>query len=877
MIKALFCLLGICGAAAAQPRTIPTARIDLEQGWAVQSSARLTQTGAQISTASFDARGWYPTRIPSTVLAALVDNKLYPDPYFGMNLRSLPGITGDIGDNFTNMPMPEDSPFAVSWWYRTSFKLPATGNRLARAYTGKRLWLNFESINYRANVWLNGRLVANSDQVQGMYRSFEFDITDFVVPGANTLAVEVFAPKEDDFTITFVDWNPLPPDKDMGIVRNVYIRTSGPVTVRNPQVISRVENTLDLAHLTLYADVTNAGSDAVDGTLTGTIGSAAVSTRVKLAPGQSTTVTFSPSVYPQLNIRNPDLWWPYGLGPQNLQQVHLEFQTGGTVSDQQDVQFGIREFSSEIDASQHRVFRVNGRRILIRGGGWTHDMMLRPNDEREEAEIRYARDMHLNALRLEGKMLGEHFFETADRYGMLVMPGWCCCAYFEWPEKWKPSDFAIAGESLRDQLRRLRNHASVFVFLYGSDSAVNPQAEQVYLNVIQQERWPHPYVASASNEQTPGAGPTGVKMRGPYGYEAPNYWLLDTDRGGAFGFATEISPGHAIPVTASLRQMLPPEHLWPVDQYWIYHEATPQYPNLDEYTTALESRYGKAKNLEDYVNKSQLIAYEGERAMFEAYGRNKYTSTGVIQWMLNNAWPSIVWHLFDWYLRPGGGYFGTKKACEPVHVQYSYDDRSIVVVNSLYQGFSGYSVTAKVYNLDLTEKFSQAAAISIAADSSTRVFYLPAIPDLSKTYFVRLLLQDPAGTVVSRNFYWLSTQADAYDWNNSDSAHTPMTSFADLTGLEQLPQAKVAVTWRSEESGTDRVEHVTVTNPSAQLAFAVHLTVLQGKDGGDIAPAIWEDNYFELMPGEQREITVTYARKLLGGAQSYIQVDGWNL
>jgi len=860
-------------AAAPQVRTRPgrrAARIDLAQGWAIQSSSKAPQKGDEISTVGFDVHGWYPASVPSTVIGALVSQKVYPDPYFGMNLRSFPGMMGDIGDNLTNLPMPPDSPFAVSWWYRTEFNL-------SPAVRGQRLWLNFDSINCRANIWVNGQKIAGSDQVRGMYRMFEFDATGVAGPGANALAVEVFAPALNDFTITYVDWNPLPPDKDMGLVREVYILTSGPVSLRNTQVVTQVDTSLDQAHLTLFADLKNGGSRTVAGTLEGDIGAITVSKQVRLAPGESARVGIGPQDDAQLNIGHPDLWWPYGLGAQDLQTLHMEFRTGAVVSDSQDVQFGIRQFTSELDAQQHRVFRINGKRILIRGGGWTHDMMLRVDQEREEDEIRYARDMHLNALRLEGKMLDDHFYDLADRYGLMIMPGWCCCAYWEWADEWQPEDYTVAAESLRDQVRRLRNHPSVFVFLYGSDAAVNPRAEQGYLNVLQQENWPNPYLAAATGTVTPGAGPTGVKMRGPYAYVAPNYWLLDTDRGGAWGFATEISPGHAIPLVASLQQMLPPDHLWPIDQFWVYHEATPTYPNLDEYTAALEARYGKAKGLDDYVMKSQVMAYDGERAMFEAYGRNKYVSTGVIQWMMNNAWPSIVWHLYDWCLRPGGGYFGTKKANEPLHVQYSYDDGSIVVVNSLYQAFPGYRVTAQVLNLDLTEKFSQTASVDIAEDSSTRVLVVPQIAGLSTTYFVRLALNDPAGNLVSSNFYWLSTQPDAYDWASSDSWHTPMTSSGDLTALQNLAPAKVTATWDSEDADTDEVDHVTVENASSQLAFFVHLTVLRGQNGGDIAPVYWEDNYFELMPGEKREVAATYPRKLLAGAQPYIQVDGWNL
>jgi exo-1,4-beta-D-glucosaminidase len=867
MIRALIFSLTLILPAAAQVRhplpPAPFSRIDLNGRWHIQSSAQVSQPAEIVSTTGLNVQSWYPAKIPSTVLAALVDNKLYPDPYFGMNLRSIPGTTYEIGDNFANTPMPADSPFAVSWWYRREFEIPA-------AAAQRRLWLNFDSINYRANIWLNGRKLGDAAQVAGMYRGFEFDIAGLAAAGTNTLAVEVFPPDVHDLGITFVDWNPLPADKDMGIVRDVYIRMSGPVAVRNAQVVTHISAGLDQASLTVYADVTNASDQPVAGTLEGAAGAIALSKAVGLLPGETATVTFTPAT-----IDHPDLWWPYGLGPQTLQNLHLQFRTAAGISDQQDVQFGIREFTSELDSRNHRVFRVNGKRILIRGGGWTHDMMLRVDPVREESEIRYARDMHLNTLRLEGKMFDEHFFDLADRYGMLVMPGWCCCGWFEQWDNWTATDSTVAAESLRTQLRRLRNHASVFVFLYGSDAAPPPTAEQNYLNVIRQERWPHPYLSAASDNDTL-VGRTGVKMKGPYDYVPPNYWLLDTHWGGAWGFNTETSPGHAIPLVPSLEQMLGKDHLWPVDDTWIFHGAS-VYPVMSVYTNALESRYGKSRDLADFVEKSQAIAYEGERAMFEAFRRNKYTSaTGVVQWMLNNAWPSTVWHLYDWYLRPGGGYFGTKKANEPLHVQYSYDDRSIVVTNSLYTAFPGYSVTAKVYNLDLSEQFSQTASVDIAEDSSTRVFTLPPPDGLSRTYFVRLWLRDPDGAVVSSNFYWLSTQDDVVDWAaQTDYWYTPIRTFADLTGLQNLPPAQVTVSSRTEAGGADRIEHVVVRNPSANAAFLVHLTALRD-DGSDINPVIWGDNFFELFPGEEREITATYAAPLAGRGAVHIQADGWN-
>jgi exo-1,4-beta-D-glucosaminidase len=899
MIRALvvFCAFAVSAfPQTGRPPGVNTSRIGLAKGWAIQSSAKVPRGGAEISSPGFDTGGWHRATVPSTVVSTLVDNGLYPDPYLGMNLRLIPGTTYDLGDNFAVDPMPADSPFIAPWWYRTEFKLPAAGSKLLPGLRGKRLWLNFDSINYRAEIWLNGRRIAGSDQVRGLYRRYEFDIAGLVVPGTNALALEVFAPTENDLSIAFVDWNPLPADKDMGLVGRAYILTSGPVTLRHPQVAPQLDSSLAQARLSVYADLTNASAEPVEGTLEGAIGDIAISQPVRLVPGESARVVFDPLRYPQLNIRDPRLWWPYNLGPQNLYSLHLVFRSGGVVSDASDVEFGIREITSELDSLQHRVFRINGKRILIRGAAWTPDMMLRMDEQREEYDVRYAREMNLNAIRLEGKLeMSDHFFEAADRLGVLVMPGWCCCSYWEQWEKWQPSDYVVAGESLRSQVRRLRNHPSVFVFLYGSDSAPDVQAEQVYLDVLRQENWTNPYLAAASDNTTPGAGRTGVKMTGPYEYVAPGYWLEDTQHGGAFGFITETSPGPAIPLVASLSQFLPKDHLWPVDDVWNFHAGSGSYADIRVFTAAMDNRYGPAKDLDDFVKKSQVMTYEGQRAMFEAYGRNKYVSTGVIQWMLNNAWPGLVWHLYDWYLRPGGGYFGTKKANEPVHVQYSYDDRSVVVVNSLYREIPGCRVTATVYNLDLTEKFSQTVAIRIPEDSATRVIWIPAIDGLSRTYFVRLALDDADGNRLSSNFYWLSTTPDVFDWPATEGRYTPLQSYADLTDLQSLPPARVTAAWQvgqafsparraesraawgSETADTEQTGHVLVRNESQQLAFSVHLTLLKGKGGADVAPVYWDDNYFELMPGESRQVTVTYARKLLSTAEPYVQVDGWNV
>ena len=398
----------------------------------------------------------------------------------------------------------------------------------------------------------------------------------------------------------------------------------------------------------------------------------------------------------------------------------MEFEANGAVSDHSSTEFGIREITSDFNSVGGRAFHINGKNILIRGGGWTPDLMLRETSQRLHDEFRYVRDMGLNTIRLEGKLETQEFFDLADRQGILVMAGWCCCDFWErWP-RWQPQDFEIAKQSLRDQIYRLRSHPSLVMWLNGSDNPPPPDVEQMYLDVEKELFWPNPVVSSATGKKTSVTGDSGVKMTGPYEYVAPSYWEVDTPQGqpdrkqcnpggcgGAYGFNTETSMGPAVPPVESIRAMVGKDHMWPIDDVWNYHAGGGEFKTIGVFSEALANRYGKSDNVEDFATKSQLQTYEGVRAMYEAYSRNKYQATGVIQWMLNNAWPSMIWHLYDYYLRPGGGYFGAKRAMEALHPIYGYDDHSIWVVSSQYEDAKGLKLTTKIYNLDMTEKFTQ--------------------------------------------------------------------------------------------------------------------------------------------------------------------------
>jgi len=860
-------------------------RLPLHEGWSLQTSAKVEAKGEVISTPKFSPSGWHQVTVPTTVVAALVKDKTLPDPFFGMNLRDFPGMNYPIGGNFSNIAMATDSPYAVSWWYRKSFAIPAS-------YRGKTIWLKFNGINYRANIWLNGKQIASSDDVAGAWRTYELNITSTAKPGAqNVLAVQVFAPTENDLAITFVDWNPAPPDKNMGLWRDVYLTTSGAGALRYPTVVSKLNPPAnDRAELTVTAQVKNGTGLSLQGKVKGQIGDVTFEQDVELAANEAKDVTFTPDKFPQLVFSNPRLWWPAQMGTPNLYKLTMQFEVNRAVSDRSTSEFGIREIKSEVNSAGGRVFQINGKNILIRGGGWTPDMMLRETSQRLQDEFRYVADMGLNTVRLEGKLETQEFFDLADKHGILVMAGWCCCDFWErWP-RWQPKDFDIAKESLRDQIYRLRSHPSLVMWLNGSDNPPPPDVEQMYLDVEKELLWPNPVVSSATGKKTSVTGDSGMKMSGPYEYVAPSYWEVDTPEGqpgrrlcnpggcgGGYGFDSETSMGPAVPPVESIRAMVGKDHMWPIDDVWNYHAGGGEFKTIGVFSTALENRYGKSDNVNDFAIKSQMQTYEGVRAMYEAYSRNKYQAAGVIQWMLNNAWPSMIWHLYDYYLRPGGGYFGAKRAMEALHPIYGYDDHAIWVVSSQYTDARGLKLITKIYNLDATEEFSQESPIDASADSTAKIFMLPDVQGLSPTYFLVLRIEDATGKQVGSNFYWLSTKPETIDWAKSTWYMTPTASFADFTAISQLPKVKLKISDSTERKGEDNVTHVTIENPSKSLAFFVRLKLDKGAKGEEILPVVWQDNYISLLPGEKRTITATYRASELGAAKPSVEVSGWNV
>ena len=876
--------------------------------WKIQSSNATTSiSGSDISKPAYDSSNWYSIKVPATVMDGLVQNEVYSSKtlYQGKNLDAI-----------------DDKQFDIPWWYRTQFQLYNASRK-----NDQRFVLTFKGINYKANLWINGIQIANSTSLIGTFRYFEFDITDYVTfTASNVIALDISKPNDytfpnennsTDLAISFIDWSPYSPDLNMGLWREVELTIlDGPVSVRYPSVETNLpairkldadiefnSDEVDLiqkndlsVQLTVLVDVKNYKNSSVMGVVRGSILGVCNFTQViNLNPLETRQVMFKSDKYPQLNVKNPNLWWPKQMGEPNLYNLTIEFMvSNGIVSDTLNQRFGMREMTSQLNERGHRVYFVNNKPILLRGGGWSPDLLLRQNATRLRIEFRYVLDMGLNSIRLEGKMENEDFYDLADEMGILALPGWACCdAWQHWPY-WQSEQYFVANESLRSEVKRLRIHASNLVFMYSSDLLPPKDVEQLFLNVFQEERWPNPVLSSAQNVNSTITGPSGVKMSGPYSWVPPVYWTNDTDKhGGAFSFLTEGGPGENPMSYESLAKTLDESKIWPPNDHWDYHcgNENGAFKNLRYFNPSLNARYGESVSAKEYLYKSQASTYESHRAMFEAYSTNKYISTGLIQWMLNNPMPQMIWHLYDYHHNPNSAFYASKKSMEPIHPMYAYNDSSIWLVNSDYYPHSSISVSAEVYNLRSEKVYENTESVqSLGSDATMKLFNVPSdLANLTKTYFLRLTARNSTtNETITRNSYWLSTVPDVLDWSNTTFFTTFCTSFADFSDLQNLTMVNLTVdsTTRSATidelsklplgQGVELKTQVTVTNPSNTIAMLVYVKLVKSTDNDIVLPILWDENYFSLLPGESQTVTATYNSDSLAGAKAQPEVQVWN-
>jgi exo-1,4-beta-D-glucosaminidase len=860
--------------------------VSLTSDWKMQPNNKLSGIDEKsVSENSFDVQSWYKAEVPGTVLGALALNNVIEDPTFGINMQKV-----DTARFKFNQP----------WWFRTTFKVSA--NELK-----KNVSLRFNGVCYRADLWVNGKKVADQNTFAGTYRQFSFNVNPYIQEGENTVALKVVPFANGEYSLGFCDWNPLPTDRSMGIFREVFLEVNDGIKIRSPFVYSKVDTaSKSAADLFIQAEIVNSTDKPVDGLIRVNYEVGQVEKKVTVPAKDTLHCVFTPEEFKQLSVKNVELWWPNGMGKAKLYNLKAEFIADNKILDSIDKKYGIREIRSYLNADKNRAFEINGKFVLLKGGGWADDIFLRDTHKSVESQMRYIRHMGLNSIRCEGFWgKDEGLYDLCDEYGVLVMIGWNCI--WEWEEYLHkpchekyggavtPEDIKLLSQSWKDQMLWLRNHPCIYVWMLGSDKLPHPDLERKYIALFDKYDPSRSYITSAGGAGTENnkivaevpiyseiSGPTGMKMLGPYAWTPPHYWFTDTQLGGAYGFNTETCPGASIAPLASLKKMMPAEALWPIDKkYWEYHTGRNEFTSLDRDINAINERYGKSSNIEDFAYKAQLNNYEIMRPQFEAFIAHKPKSTGLVQWQLNSAWPKLIWQLYDTYLQPNGSFYGVKKACTPLHAIYRYGFNDVYLANEDLQTVKNLTVKIRVFDIHSKEIFADQWQGEIPSNISKFIYKIPEIKNLTPVYFLDLRIYNQENKEVDNSIYWLSTKADVLDYEGSKKLPwpycTPTKQFADYTALNQLPKVKLDYHYEYTKDDQFGKIKLVVKNQTEAIAFFNFLDVVDPQTKQPILPVYWDDNYVTLLPGEEHTYEAKFFLSDFKGEKPVLEIRGWNV
>ncbi len=892
--------------------------------WKLESSTQVPVNETIISSSGFNDEKWINAQVPTTVLRALVQAGIYPDPHFDLNNLYIPDASDKLNERLDLGKYSHlkgiANPFKDPYWFRTTFQIP-------KEKKGKRIWLNFDGINYRADVWLNGKQIANARDMAGMFRRFKFDITEYTrLTGENVLAVkiyqvdhpgtanpgyqfEVFGPQRGwgsdifkDVTLKFsAGWDcaPVVRDRNMGIYQDVYLNYTNDVQIIDPYIITDLPlPDTTRADITISTELKNAGDTSIKGVLKGTINlikevdfytyrktmpgnfeTIHFEKEVEIPAGKTITVSFAPEEFVQLNIENPYLWWPNGYGQQYLHHLMLAFEVEGEVSDIQNTTFGIREISNtfkELEGEVGRIFWVNGQRIFCRGGWIQPDMMLDMNRKRIYADARLLAEANVNMIACEDMPSPpEHLMDSYDKYGLLVWETFyqCWTSYPGSPSFANPLDAKLSLKNSYDIIKRNRNHPSLVLWAVACETIVR---EEIYVPLrayVKELDKTRPFLPTSSYGWDVDSLTPYMKQDLPLGMtdeEAPDYtWyphayyykkVLEVKNQ---MFRNEMGVP-AVSTFSSMKKYIfdlgqgEKDAIYPLDKKWAYHDAWDgDGYAFRAYDNAIRKQYGQPSTAEEYIRWAQYINAGSYRAMFEAANHRMWDITsGVMLWKLNATWPQVLWQLYDWFQNPNAAYFYVKKALEPLHIQLNENDFTVSVINTNHMDHSDLMATVRVYNFDLDIKWEKELKFSIEADRYKELFTLPEIADLTTAYFVKLELKDQAGKVVSDNFYWFSSKDEP-----------------DLRDISKLQKVDLDVKYEISYEFDEAVVKATVRNTSARLAFFNRFMITKGKGGEEVLPTFWSDNFFSLLPGEEKTVTARFDKQDLDGEEPVLTID----
>jgi beta-galactosidase/beta-glucuronidase len=882
----------------------------------LQSSSVVSATGAELSSPGYITTDyWFPVTVPSTVLTGLVQNKIYADPYSGMNNMLIPDASDSFNhqyhlERYSYLPN-EPNPWKKPYWYRSFFSVPA-------ADAGKRFQLIFKGINYRAEVWLNGKRVADSSEMVGMFAEYSLNVSKEIIPGKeNSLAVKIYPldypglpshPQLDalgDFydnggptgdigkNVTMLssvgwDWIPEVRDRNMGIWLPVYLRTTGSVIITKPQVITDLPNLPDtgFAKIRINLTLNNGSVEKQTGTLSISItpdnfkGNTLNISRVVAANATGDQlVQLDARDHPALAIQKPVLWWPNGYGQPNLYRIRIRFSVNGKISDDTSFVFGIRAVSSKTETVNgwvRRDFYVNGRRVHLVGGAWVPDMMLNRDSLRYDYELRLCKNANVNLVRIWGGGLGEtdDFYAGADRYGLLVWQDFWITGDthggFKGSADW-PLESRVFLDNVENTIYRIRNHPSLLVWTGGNEGHAREELYNGMRDGVARLDGTRPFIPCSSGFSKapaswkgswPDDKPAGVYSGGPYSWVGEQKYFSLVDNGKDWVFKDETGLPSQPPYNSLVKiipDLVPDSTLpYPLNNTWGYHDACSGNGKYDVYYKAMVDRFGKPASLKDFSIKMQLLNASGYRAIFEAAAHKLNETGGVMLWKLNAAFPSVIWQIYDWYLEPNAGYYFMQNACEPVHVQMNYDDSSVVVVNRSFTATPEIRCTVELFTLDGKSVFKNTKNLHVGATTVTSVLELKEeLSSRQGIHFLVLNLTDNRGMPVSHNVYWLS---GGNDFKSLRSMPT-VTLQTKLTRTETY--AADENKWTYE-----------ISNPSSNIAFFVNPQLWNESE--EIMPTFWSSNYFTLAPGEKITVTALCPR-LLSAKKPLLKLEGWNI
>ena len=882
----------------------------------LQSSVLIPSTGAEISSLGYKSRVyWFPVKVPSTVLTGLVANKIYPDPYSGLNNMLIPDASDEFNKKYNleqysyipNNPNPWKKPY----WYRTSFNVPANDN-------GRCFQLIFKGINYRAEVWLNGKQIADSTEMAGMFAEYSLDVSKQIKAGSdNVLAVKIYSldypglPATEqlkalgDFfenggptgdigknvtMLCSVGWDWIPPvrDRNMGIWLPVYLRTSGAVTIADPKIVASLPLLPDtsLAKIALSLKLKNHNLTDENGKLSVTITPEnfagkplQFSKNVSIVKNTPAMIDLNGDNTKELNIANPVLWWPNGYGKPNLYRIRLKYSDNSGISDDTSFVFGIRVVSSkaiDFNGSYRRDFYVNERRIHLTGGAWVPDMMLNRDSIRYDYEMHLCRNSNINLVRIWGGGVTpcDEFFEAADRYGLLVWSDFWITGdtqgEFKGSPEW-PVEGNIFTKNVKSTILRIRNHPSLLVWTGGNEGHARKELYDAMRESIIALDGTRPFIPSSSgfaklpagwNGAWPDNLPSGVYSGGPYTWQDPLVYYKKAIAGRDWVFKDETGLPSQPPY--NIMSKIIPDLVWdnklpfPLNNTWGYHDAATGNGRYDLYYKEMVKRYGEPGDMEDFCNKMQLMNAIGYQGIFEAAGHKLNEIGGVMLWKINSAFPSVVWQVYDWFLMPNAGYYFMQNACEPIHIQLNLNDLKVMVLNRTYKRADGLNARIDLFGLDSKSLFHEEKNISLSTSDIKEVSSLSnVLAEAKGVDFVVLNLTDSNGRIISHNVYWLSKDEDFKQMNNMQKTTV---------------EAKVITGTKSKSEKTWAIQ---ITNTSNIIAFFIRPQLLS--DGEEVLPSFWSANYFTLAPSETINVSVSCPAVNLGTKNPVIKISGWNV